>query len=219
MKPSLPLAVLIALVTSRQALADAPVTQPDGYSLAWADEFNTDGPLNSADWNYEKGSCGRTQELQWYQADNGDLPQWVIGDRGAAGTQAEPQLCRWIPGLAHGPGVYRIHGGERKYFPQTHLPIRAIRDPGPDPTPDAGSWLHRPSGRLELTVLAGQANGEIDIMEYYRHMLQANIAWQCDVTTGGPARWNSVKTPLSKLGDGWSEQFHHLADGLGRKQR
>ena len=38
-------------------------------TLVWSDEFNTEGPLNEADWNYEKGFV-RNYELQWYQPDN-----------------------------------------------------------------------------------------------------------------------------------------------------
>ena len=38
-------------------------------TLVWSDEFNTTGPLNDADWNYEHGFV-RNHELQWYQAGN-----------------------------------------------------------------------------------------------------------------------------------------------------
>ena len=50
------------------------------------------------------------------------------------------------------------------------------------------------------------ANGEIDIMEYYRGTLLANI-----VCLGKQNRqeWHSTKTPLSVLGDAaWSSKFH-----------
>ena len=43
-------------------------TGPKG-TLVWSDEFNTAGPLNEADWNYEHGFV-RNYELQWYQPDN-----------------------------------------------------------------------------------------------------------------------------------------------------
>ena len=39
------------------------------YQLVWCDEFNTDGRLDDASWNYEKGFT-RNHELQWYQPDN-----------------------------------------------------------------------------------------------------------------------------------------------------
>jgi beta-glucanase (GH16 family) len=48
--------------------------------------------------------------------------------------------------------------------------------------------------------------GEIDMMEFYRGVLLANVAW------GSGRRWeptwDSVRTPIDTLGPGWSEQFH-----------
>jgi beta-glucanase (GH16 family) len=53
---------------------DAPTTYP-GYTLAWADEFNTTA-LNTTDWSFENGdgcpgNCGwGNNELEWYQPNN-----------------------------------------------------------------------------------------------------------------------------------------------------
>lgn len=52
---------LIAFISSSVMAQD--------YTLVWADEFNVDGRLDSASWNYERGFC-RNNELQWYQSDN-----------------------------------------------------------------------------------------------------------------------------------------------------
>lgn len=41
----------------------------EGYKLAWADEFNTNGPPDSTNWNYEHGFV-RNHEFQWYQQEN-----------------------------------------------------------------------------------------------------------------------------------------------------
>jgi beta-glucanase (GH16 family) len=51
------------------------------------------------------------------------------------------------------------------------------------------------------------SNGEIDIMEYYRGMLLANVAW------GGEgrwvAKWDSVKKPIAEFNDpDWPRKFH-----------
>lgn len=43
----------------------------DSLELAWADEFNTDGMVNTADWTYEKGFV-RNQEIQYYTEDRAD---------------------------------------------------------------------------------------------------------------------------------------------------
>ena len=51
------------------ALAASAQEAADGYTLVWHDEFNTDGPLNPADWTYEQGFV-RNEEDQWYQPEN-----------------------------------------------------------------------------------------------------------------------------------------------------
>jgi beta-glucanase (GH16 family) len=49
------------------------------------------------------------------------------------------------------------------------------------------------------------ANGEIDIMEYYKGKLLANIA--CLGADKKP-EWFSIKKPVDSLGSGWSSKFH-----------
>jgi beta-glucanase (GH16 family) len=49
------------------------------------------------------------------------------------------------------------------------------------------------------------ANGEIDIMEYYRKKLLANIA--CLDSNGKP-EWHSTRISVDSLGSFWSSQFH-----------
>src|SRR5262249_25040711 len=51
------------------------------------------------------------------------------------------------------------------------------------------------------------ANGEIDIMEYYRGLLLANVAWSSSQPL--VPVWDSVKTPLTDFQDArWAEKFH-----------
>ncbi len=42
---------------------------PDGYVLAWADEFNKPGRPDPNNWTFERGFV-RNEELQWYQPEN-----------------------------------------------------------------------------------------------------------------------------------------------------
>jgi beta-glucanase (GH16 family) len=50
------------------------------------------------------------------------------------------------------------------------------------------------------------ASGEIDVMEYYRGTLLANVAW-ADST--GAAAWDDSRLPLDSLGGAaWARQFH-----------
>jgi beta-glucanase (GH16 family) len=54
---------------------------------------------------------------------------------------------------------------------------------------------------------AWPACGEVDIMEYYRQMLLANVAW-ASARRGTPT-WHTVRTPLDSFQDpGWSDKFH-----------
>ena len=41
----------------------------NNWKLVWCDEFNTNGPPDPANWNYERGFV-RNHELQWYQPEN-----------------------------------------------------------------------------------------------------------------------------------------------------
>ncbi len=203
MKHLLPLVAAISLLPHSQAFADAPATQPEGYSLVWADEFNTDGPLNSADWNYEKGFV-RNQELQWYQADNAICHNGLLiiearrehkpNPTYVAGSKDWRTSREFIEYTAASVNTSRKHTYQYGRFE-----IRARINT------ENGSW---PAFWTLGTHGGWPSNGEIDIMEYYRHMLLANIAWQGGATTGGPATWNSTHTALSKLGADWSSQFH-----------
>jgi beta-glucanase (GH16 family) len=50
------------------------------------------------------------------------------------------------------------------------------------------------------------ANGEIDIMEFYRGNLLANVAW---ADSAGKAVWRDTRTPVATLGGAeWASHFH-----------
>lgn len=50
------------------------------------------------------------------------------------------------------------------------------------------------------------SNGEIDIMEYYRGKLLANIAF--GTAERNKAKWYSNSKPLIDFGKNWSQKFH-----------
>ena len=50
-------------------LAAAVSLRAADWQLVWADEFNTNGAPNPANWTYEHGFV-RNHELQWYQPEN-----------------------------------------------------------------------------------------------------------------------------------------------------
>jgi beta-glucanase (GH16 family) len=50
------------------------------------------------------------------------------------------------------------------------------------------------------------ASGEIDVMEYYRGLLLANVAW-CD--SNWTVKWDSERRPIAQLGDAtWADHYH-----------
>jgi beta-glucanase (GH16 family) len=48
--------------------------------------------------------------------------------------------------------------------------------------------------------------GEVDVMEYYDHALQANACW-ARPGSRSPI-WDSSKRPLQEFGDDWADDFH-----------
>lgn len=173
----------------------------DGYRLVWSDEFNDNGSPDTTKWGYEKGFV-RNEEWQWYQPENavcrdGHL---VIEAR----REQKPN-----PGYTKGSRDWRRKRSTIDYTAACLL------------TRGKGSWLY---GRFEMrgriSIKEGiwpawwtlgndkpwPGNGEIDIMEYYRGKLLANIACL------GPdrkAEWFSNTFAIDSLGgEKWASQFH-----------
>ena len=83
--------VAVLLLSARPASAQRPLTAAEsralpstatppalpGYVLAWHDEFNVDGPPDTAHWIPEIGFV-RNRELQWYQPQNATVKDGVL---------------------------------------------------------------------------------------------------------------------------------------------
>jgi beta-glucanase (GH16 family) len=209
---------LLLLVLTMPLLTTAPVagaepgsapgaaaprdTTPAGYSLVWADEFARDGRPNPRSWTYESGFV-RNQELQWYQPENA----WV--EDGLLIIEARRERR---PNPAHDPGSdsWRARREHADYTSASlttrglhswrygRFEMRARIDTRPGLWP--AFWTLGVQGRWP-------ANGEIDIMEYYRGMLLANMAWAAG--DGRTARWDDVRVPLAELGGpDWPTRLH-----------
>jgi beta-glucanase (GH16 family) len=173
-----------------------------GYELVWADEFNKDGPPDPANWTYEQGFV-RNEEAQWYQPENAQCKDGFLVIEAKREKKENPQYregsTRWQQ--------------SRQYAEYTSACLTTRR---------SHSWMY---GRFEMRgridIRPGMwpawwtlgiergwpANGEIDIMEYYRGMLLANAAWTSAGRRG--AQWNTVKTPIKDFNDpDWSSKFH-----------
>jgi len=167
-----------------------PKAAPEpGWRLVWHDEFDRDGPPDPANWTYERGFV-RNRELQWYQPENAVVRHGVLVIE--ARREARPDHPYTSASLTtRGRHAWRYGRFE----------MRARIDVRP------GLWP------AFWTVGEGRrwpASGEIDVMEYYRNMLLANVAW-ADST--GRAAWDDSRLPLDSLapasgGATWARDFH-----------
>ncbi|HEY1018231.1 MAG TPA: glycoside hydrolase family 16 protein [Sediminibacterium sp.] len=175
--------------------------QQEKYRLVWADEFNRDSRPDSSNWNYEKGFV-RNHEWQYYQPENA----WCENGNLIIEVRKEQRA---------NPGYVANSSDWRKNRPTIDYSSACLRTRGQK------SWLY---GRFEMRgkipIDAGiwpawwtlgeskpwPGNGEIDIMEYYRGKLLANIA--C-LGADKKAAWYSAKLSTDSLGGSkWASEFH-----------
>jgi len=173
----------------------------EGYKLVWADEFNEDGRVKTADWQFEKGFV-RNNELQWYQEENAFCKNGILVIEGRKENKTNPAY-------EAGSANWRKN---RQNIEYTSSSIN---------TSGHHSWKYgrfEMRGRIDISAGlwpawwtlgvdgAWPANGEIDIMEYYRKKLLANIA--C-IGSDGKAEWYSETFSIDSLGGkAWASKFH-----------
>jgi beta-glucanase (GH16 family) len=178
------------------------VVSPPGYTLVWADEFDHDGAPDPANWTYERGFV-RNQELQWYQPANARVEHGLLAIEGRRERQANPN---YQPDAA---GWQRSR--EFAEYTSASLTTRGLH-----------AWLYgRFEMRARIDTRAGlwpafwtlgasgpwPANGEVDVMEFYRGLLLANVAWASEER--GRAVWADTRKPVASFGDpDWSSRFH-----------
>jgi beta-glucanase (GH16 family) len=173
----------------------------ENYKLVWADEFNKDGPVDSSSWRFEKGFV-RNEEHQWYQTDNAWCQKGLLVIEGRRETKPNPNFVK-------GSSSWRTN---RENIQYTAASIN---------TSGKHSWRYGRfimRGRIDISGglwpawwtlgVSGRwpANGEIDIMEYYRKKLLANIAF---IGANGKASWFSNTFPIDSMGGAkWASKFH-----------
>lgn len=173
----------------------------DGYKLVWADEFNKDGPPDANNWSFEKGFV-RNEELQWYQEENARCEKGLLIIEGRKELKPNPNYeagsSDWRKNrerIAYTASSINTSG--KHTWQYGRFEMRGRIDIGPGLWP---AWW--------TLGVAGQwpANGEIDIMEYYRNKLLANIA--C-IGPDKKAEWYSKTIPVDSLGgEAWAATFH-----------
>ena len=190
---------LSALMIGLGLLAQAP--GPAAPALVWADEFAVDGQPDPANWTFERGFV-RNEELQWYQPENARVANGllVIEARrertpnpdyqpGAADWRRSREFATYTSASVTTRGLHAWQYG--RFEMRARIDTRAGLWPA--------FWTLGVSGRWPR-------NGEVDIMEYYRGTLLANIAW---LGAGGRAFFDDIHKPLASFGDpDWSKKFH-----------
>ncbi len=171
------------------------------YKLVWSDEFNKDGPPDSSSWTYENGFV-RNQELQWYQPENARCENGYLIIEARREEKPNPA---YVPGsndwrtdrpLINYTSACLITRG-RKTWQYGRFEMKAKIDISPGLWP--AWWTLGTAGRWP-------ANGEIDIMEYYRKRLLANIA--CLNKEHGAEWFSNTFSTDSLGGKKWSAKFH-----------
>jgi beta-glucanase (GH16 family) len=194
-------AVMVCLASGAGQNVDSRPTADFGR-LVWADEFDRDGRPDPSNWTYETGFV-RNMELQWYQPENA----WCEG--GLLIIEARRERLK-NPDYRPGTKEWR---SSREYADYSAASLM---------TKDRRSWRY---GRFEMRGridtrpgiwpafwtlgVEGEwpSGGEIDIMEYYRGMVLANVAWGTE--TRWVPEWDIVRKPLAEFGDpDWSAKFH-----------
>jgi beta-glucanase (GH16 family) len=158
--------------------------------LVWQDEFDQcpSGRPDPANWNYEHGMV-RNNEAQWYQPDN------ALCVNGSLVITAE----RVTPSAAKGNAKYTssslITAGLHE-FQYGRFEMRAKIDIR------LGSWPAFWTIGNDTSKIGWPKCGEIDIMEFYRGKVLANIMY---AKTNGAQQWSSKTKPVAQQ---WAEDFH-----------
>jgi beta-glucanase (GH16 family) len=189
-------------VEAQEKKTPASEKNNSAYKLVWADEFNYQGAPDPNKWTYERGFV-RNQELQWYQPENARCENGMLIIEARRERKANPD---------YKPGG-NSRRGSREYAEYTSASVT---------TRGLHSWQYgrfEMGGRIDTRpglwpafwTLGVQGrwpgNGEIDIMEYYRGLLLANVAWGSKQPW--QAKWDDSKKPLTEFGDpDWSKKFH-----------
>jgi beta-glucanase (GH16 family) len=171
------------------------------YSLVWSDEFKKDGRPDSTKWGYEQGFV-RNEEAQWYQPENAICKNGLLTIEARREQKPNPVYAKtskdWRKkrALIHYTSACLITAG-KKEWQYGRFEMRGRIDISDGLWP---AWW-------TLGVSKGwPANGEIDIMEYYRGKLLANIA--CLGKDQKP-EWHSNIFPVDSMGGvAWSAKFH-----------
>lgn len=183
-----------------EARSGPPAAYP-GYQLVWADEFDRDGDPDAKNWTCERGFV-RNRELQWYRPENARVSDGLLTIE--ARRERVPN-----PDFQSGPTDWRNR--EFAEYSSASLMTKGLHQWRYGRFEMRGRIDTRPGLWPAFWTLGitgpWPEGGEIDIMEYYRGTLLANVAWG----GGKPFQpiWADTRKPLESFNDpGWSTAFH-----------
>jgi beta-glucanase (GH16 family) len=183
--------------------AIASSSRGHGWRRVWHDEFNERTCPSPGNWRFEHGFV-RNAELQWYQPQNAFCRD---GELVLEARREEVPNPRFRDGsrnwrLSRPAAHYTSASIASKYsftYGRAEALIRI--------DPRSGSWPafwtlgHRFAGRNTFWP----AGGEVDIMEYYRDRVLANVCNPKPSWCG----WSSQAQSLQSLGgQAWTDRFH-----------
>jgi len=192
--------LLMMACSHRLNTGDAKL-KAEGYQLVWADEFNKQGKPDTANWNYEYGFV-RNEELQWYQPENATCQKGFLVIEVKREQKANPRYdaagndWRKKRKTIEYTSACLITAGKRTWQ-YGRFEMRARIDIS------NGMW---PAWWTLGVDKRWPGNGEIDIMEYYRGKMLANIA--CLGNDRKPQWFSNTFQTDSLGGTAWASQFH-----------
>jgi len=180
----------------------------EGYKLVWHDEFNKGGKPDSSNWSYEHGFV-RNKELQWYQENNATIKDGKLVIEGRRERVQNPNYdatsSDWRKKRKYVEYTSSsINTSGKQKFKYGLIEVRAKIDTA------SGLW---PAIWTLGTQRGWPANGEVDIMEFYKvdgqQTILANAAWASEQKR--EALWDDQKVPFSKFLEEdlqWPQKFH-----------
>lgn len=168
----------------------------------WADEFNKNGLVDSTTWSFENGFA-RNHELQWYQSQNAWCENGKLIIEARRETKPNPLFKEgstdWRknrPAISYTSASINTAGKKTFQYGRFEIRAKIIAKPGLWPA----IWTLGAAGEWP-------SNGEIDIMEYYKGDILANVA--TGTTERYKAKWFTTKKPYASFNNpNWDKSFH-----------
>lgn len=180
------------------------ILRHSGYQLVFNDEFNYTGIPDPKKWDYEIGFI-RNNEPQWYQKENAQVHNGFL-------TITAKKEAHTNENYDANSKDYRYHTKSAAYT-SSSLITKGKFD----------FTFGKVQMRAKINVATGQwpafwmlgsnrgpvkwpACGEVDIMEYYRGIMHANLTWENEK---GKDEWSTKRHPITNFGDStyWND-FH-----------